>query len=160
MLLPQKTFEEKTAIVAAGRPKFVERLFSSLKRIKSISRNKMGQDRLSDLRLISIESQLLTEVIETKFFKDSVITKISSAKSEWNLLLNDFLASTVILKLCRCQRSALCSKQFCLNCYSNGQNCFSVHYFFAFYRQLIRLNGCGESASKVLINCLNLSVAL
>ena len=103
----QKTFEEKTAIIAAGRPKSVERLFSSLKRIKSFSQNKMGQDKLSDLGLISIESQLLTEVMETKSLKDSVITKFSSAKSEWNLLLNDFLASIVILKLCRFQCSAL-----------------------------------------------------
>ena len=60
-----KSFEKKQAIVAAGRPKPIERLFSSLKRIKSFSRNKMGQDRLSDFGLISIESQLLTEVIET-----------------------------------------------------------------------------------------------
>ena len=54
--------EEKPAIVAAGKPKPVERSFS-LKRIKSFSRNKMGQDGLSDLGLISIESRLLTEVI-------------------------------------------------------------------------------------------------
>ena len=35
----QKTFEEKKAIVAAGKPKPVERSFSSLKRIKSFSQN-------------------------------------------------------------------------------------------------------------------------
>ena len=78
----QKTFEEKQAVVAAGRPKPVERSFSSLKRIKSFSRNKMEHDRLSDLGLISIESQLLTEVIETKSFQDSVITKFPSAKRQ------------------------------------------------------------------------------
>ena len=64
----QKTFEEKKAIVAAGRPKLVERLFSSLKRGKSFSQNKMEQARLLDLGFISIESQLLTEVMETKSF--------------------------------------------------------------------------------------------
>ena len=84
----QKTFEEKKAVVAAGRPKSVGRLFSSLKRIKSISQNKMEQDRLSDLGLISIESQLLTEVMKTKPIQDSVIKEFASAKkhgkSEWN----------------------------------------------------------------------------
>ena len=64
----QKTFEEKQAIVDAGRPKSVERSFPALKRIKSFSQNKMEQDRLSDLGLISIESQLLTEVMGTKSF--------------------------------------------------------------------------------------------
>ena len=76
----QKTFEEKKAIVAAGRPKPVKRSFSSLKRIKSFSQNKMEQDRFSDLGLISIESQLLTEVMETKSFQDSVITEFASAE--------------------------------------------------------------------------------
>ena len=76
----QKTFEEKKVIVAAGRPKPVERSFSSLKHIKSFSRNKMKQDRLSDLGLISIKSQLLTEVMETKSFQDSVITEFASAE--------------------------------------------------------------------------------
>ena len=76
---PQKTFEEKKAVGAAGRPKSVERSFSALKRIKSFSQNKMEQDRLSDLGLISIESQLLTEVMETKSFQDSVITEFASA---------------------------------------------------------------------------------
>ena len=76
----QKTFEEKQAIVAAGRPKPAERSFSSLKRIKSFSRNKMEQDRLSDLGLILIESLPLTEVIETKSFQDSAVTKFASAE--------------------------------------------------------------------------------
>ena len=76
----QKTFEQKKAIVAAGRPKPVKRSFSSLKRIKSFSQNKMEQDRLSDLDLISIESQLLTKVMETKSFKDLVITEFASAE--------------------------------------------------------------------------------
>ena len=51
----QNTFEEEKAIVAAGRPKPLEKAFSSLKRIKSILSNKMEQGRLSDLDLISIE---------------------------------------------------------------------------------------------------------
>ena len=50
----QKTFKEKQAIVAAGRPKLVERSFSSFKPNKSFSRNEMEQDRLSDLALYSL----------------------------------------------------------------------------------------------------------
>ena len=40
----------------------------------------MEQDRLSDLGLISIESQLLAEVVETKSFQDSIITEFASAE--------------------------------------------------------------------------------
>ena len=47
---------------------------------KSFSQNKMEQGRLSGLGLISIEPQLLTEVMKTKSFQDSVITKFASAK--------------------------------------------------------------------------------
>ena len=75
-----KLLKKKKAVVAAGRPKSVERSFSSSKRIKSFSQNKMEQDRLSDLGLISSESQLLTEVMETKSFQDSVITEFASVE--------------------------------------------------------------------------------
>ena len=75
-----KLLKKKKAVVAAGRPKSVERSFSSLKRIKSFSQNKMEQDRLSDLGLISIESQLLAEVMEIKSFQDSVIIEFASAE--------------------------------------------------------------------------------
>ena len=61
----------------------------------------MEQDRLSDLGLISIESQLLTEVMETKSFQDSVITEFASAEKRMEFTFNDFLASAVILKLCQ-----------------------------------------------------------
>ena len=40
----------------------------------------MEQDRLSDFGLISTESQLLTEVMETKSFQNSVITEFASAE--------------------------------------------------------------------------------
>ena len=53
-----------------------------LQRIISFSRNKMGQDRLSNLGLISIELQLLTKIMVTKSFKDLVITKFASAKRQ------------------------------------------------------------------------------
>ena len=76
----KKLLKKKTAVVAASRPKSVERSFSALKRIKSFSLNKMEQDRLSDLGLTFIESQLLTEVMETKSFQDSVITEFASAE--------------------------------------------------------------------------------
>ena len=78
----KKLLKKKKADIAAGRPKSVKISFCSfkLKRIKSFSQNKMEQDRLSDLGLISIESQLLTEVMETKSFQDSVITEFASAE--------------------------------------------------------------------------------
>ena len=40
----------------------------------------MEQDRVPDLGLVSIESQLLTEVMETKSFHYSVITEFASAE--------------------------------------------------------------------------------
>ena len=63
----------------------VERSFSSLKRIKSYARNKMGQERLSELALISIESRLLTEVMESKSFQDAVIAHFAVAERRLQL---------------------------------------------------------------------------
>ena len=80
MFLHSKNFEEKKAIIAAGRPKSVERSFSSLKHNKSFSQYKTEQDRLSDLGRITIESRLLTVVMETKSFQDSVTTELASAE--------------------------------------------------------------------------------
>ena len=82
----KKLLKEKKAVVAAGRPKSVERSFSSLKRIKSFSQNKMEQDRLLDFGLISIESQLLTEITETKSFQDLVITEFASAEKRMEFI--------------------------------------------------------------------------
>lgn len=49
----------------------VERTFSALKRIKSYSRNTIGQDRLSSLGLISIERNLLKNTqVSGKFYDD------------------------------------------------------------------------------------------
>ena len=60
---------------------YLARLHPPFKTYQIIFSNKMEQDRLSDLGLISIESQLLTEVMETKqFFQDSVITEFASAE--------------------------------------------------------------------------------
>ena len=47
----------------------------------------MQPDRLSDLGLISIESQLLTEVIETKSFQNSLITEFASAEKRMEFTL-------------------------------------------------------------------------
>ena len=80
MFLHSKTFGEEKAIVAAGRLKPVERSFSSLKRIKSFSLNRMKRGKLLDFCLISIELQLLTEVMKTKSLQDSVIIKFASAE--------------------------------------------------------------------------------
>ena len=76
----KKLLKKKKEIVAAGRPKPVERSFSSLKYIKSFSQNKMEQERFLASGLISIKSQLLTEGKETKSFQDSVITEFASAE--------------------------------------------------------------------------------
>ena len=51
-----------------------------MKCCKLFSRNKMEQDGLSDLGLMSIETQLLTKVMESKSFQNSVITKFASAE--------------------------------------------------------------------------------
>ena len=110
--LLKKTFEEKKAIVAARRPKPVKRSFSALKRIKSFSQNKVEQD----LGLKFIESQLLTEVMETKSFQELVVTEFASAEKRTEFTFKRLFASAIILKLCRFSCSALCSKQFCLNC--------------------------------------------
>ena len=83
-----KKLLKKKAVVAAGRPKSDERSLSSEKRITSFSQNKMEQDRLSDLGLISIESQLLTEVTKTKSFQNSVITEFASAEKQMEFTFN------------------------------------------------------------------------
>ena len=48
----------------------------------------MEQDRLSDFGLISTESQLLTEVMETKSFQNSVITEFASAEKRMEFTFN------------------------------------------------------------------------
>jgi hypothetical protein len=57
----------------------VERSFSTLKRIKTYSRNTTGQKRLSHLGIISIESELLAELKNKESFFDEVV-KIFAAK--------------------------------------------------------------------------------
>ncbi|KAJ4441037.1 hypothetical protein ANN_10886 [Periplaneta americana] len=56
----------------------VERSFSTLKRIKSYSRNSTGGKRLSHLGIISIEARLLGELRKKKEFFDEVVTKFAS----------------------------------------------------------------------------------
>ncbi|KAJ4436397.1 hypothetical protein ANN_19029 [Periplaneta americana] len=56
----------------------VERSFSTLKRIKSYSRNSTGEERLSHLGIVSIEARLLGELRKKKEFFDEVVTKFAS----------------------------------------------------------------------------------
>ncbi|KAJ4432754.1 hypothetical protein ANN_21392 [Periplaneta americana] len=56
----------------------VEKSFSTLKRIKSYSRNSTGEERLSHLGIISIEARLLGELRKKKEFLDEVVTKFAS----------------------------------------------------------------------------------
>ena len=76
----------------------------------------MEQVRLSDLGLISIKSQLLTEFMETKSFQDSVVTEYAFAEKRMEFTFKQLS--------CICSNSETlsifvlcpCSKQFCLNC--------------------------------------------
>ena len=52
----------------------VERSFSASKRINTYLRNAQGQNRLSNLSLISIEKSLLKRLMSTSVFYDDVIT--------------------------------------------------------------------------------------
>lgn len=58
----------------------VERSFSCLKRIKSYLRNSMTEERLTSLSKISIEKELVNELIETRPFYDDIIDKFASLK--------------------------------------------------------------------------------
>lgn len=58
----------------------VERAFSVLKRTKSYLRNTIGQERLSALTLISIESEKLQELKKQVVFYDNVINEFASMK--------------------------------------------------------------------------------
>lgn len=56
----------------------VERSFSALKRNKTYSRNKTGQLRLSHLGVISLESELLSEIKTKETFFNEVVNTFSS----------------------------------------------------------------------------------
>ncbi|CAH2012022.1 unnamed protein product [Acanthoscelides obtectus] len=57
-----------------------ERSFSCLKRIKSYLRSTMSEDRLTNLAKISIEKELLNELIVSQPFYDDVINKFANLK--------------------------------------------------------------------------------
>lgn len=57
-----------------------ERSFSCLKRIKTYLRNAIGQERLSNLARISIETELLCELMTTQPFYDDIIDKFANLK--------------------------------------------------------------------------------
>lgn len=54
-----------------------ERSFSVLKRIKNFVRNSTGQDRLTNLALLSIEKGLVQEMSEQETFYDDVINRFA-----------------------------------------------------------------------------------
>ena len=58
----------------------VERSFSALKPMKTISRNTMGQGRLSPLSLFSIEKELLVSLYVKASFYDEVIDNFAAMK--------------------------------------------------------------------------------
>lgn len=51
----------------------VERTFSALKRIKTYLRSTQGQERLSNLALISIEKEMLSELRKIESFYEQVL---------------------------------------------------------------------------------------
>lgn len=63
-----------------------ERSFSTLKRIKTVYRNRMGQERLTDLTTISVEKELLRQLKVTERFYDDIIDVFS--KKERRIELN------------------------------------------------------------------------
>ena len=101
----QKTFEEKKAIVAAGRPKSVERSFSSLKRIKSFSQNKMEQDRLSDYKTQIIRTTVVkylgVTLDDSLIFKNHLSALQSKIARSIGILfrLRQFMPQSVLLIL-------------------------------------------------------------
>lgn len=64
----------------------VERTFSALKRIKSYSRNTMGQERLSSLALFSIEKSVLKCLQSTASFYNDVITDFAKCERRIELI--------------------------------------------------------------------------
>lgn len=55
----------------------VERNFSTLKRIKNFVRNSTGQERLSQISILSIENQLLQNMSDNPRFYDDVIDEFA-----------------------------------------------------------------------------------
>ena len=64
----------------------VERSFSALKRIKTYLKNAQGQNRLSNLSLMSIEKSLLKRLMSTSVFYDDVITHFCGKRRRAELL--------------------------------------------------------------------------
>lgn len=58
----------------------VERSFSALKRIKTFSRNTIGQNRLKNLSLIAIEKDFVKQLQEQSNFYDKVIDIFATTK--------------------------------------------------------------------------------
>ena len=71
--MPQVTKLCELILTILATTALVERFFSALKRIKSVYRNTMGQDRLATLSLFSIEKNLLTSLRFKKSLYDEVI---------------------------------------------------------------------------------------
>ena len=55
-----------------------ERCFSTLKRVKTYLRNKMGQDRLNALAVLTIEKEYIANIVN---FNERVITKFAEQKN-------------------------------------------------------------------------------
>ena len=78
--MPQVTKLCELVLTVPATTASVERSFSALKRIKTASRNTMGQGRLSSLSLLSIEKELLASLYAKASFHDEVIDKFAAMK--------------------------------------------------------------------------------
>jgi len=58
----------------------VERSFSCLKRIKTYTRNTISQERLSSLANISIQKELLCDLVKKQPFYEDITTKFAALK--------------------------------------------------------------------------------
>lgn len=59
----------------------VERSFSALKRIKSFTRNTMGQSRLNNLSILAIERSLVKDLSQTEIFYENMIDNFALSKN-------------------------------------------------------------------------------
>ena len=78
--MPQVTKLCELAFTVPATTASVERSFSALRRIKTASRNAMGQGRLSSLSLLSIEKELLASLYAKASFYDELIDKFAAMK--------------------------------------------------------------------------------
>ena len=77
----------------------VERSFSALKRIRIYLKNAQGQNRLSNLSLMSIEKSLLKRLMSTSVFYDNVITHFCGKRCRVELLFKRIAMLIIVIEV-------------------------------------------------------------